>query len=137
MQKNESASASSENNDVPGQLGNARLESGFAIRILPFAVDTAYQVPVAFWFFRHKPVHSPHPEHWVDDLVVQQLRQFLFNFLGSQMLQAKTFALAQPEHFLKRKTARLKNHPETHRAVVGKQYHVRAHFRSRANYVTQ
>lgn len=78
---------------VPRQFGDSRFESGFAIRILSFAVDAAYQVPVAFWFFRHKLVDSPHSEHRVNDLVVQQFRQFLFDFLGSQMLQAQSFAL--------------------------------------------
>lgn len=86
---------------VPGQFGDARLESGFAVRILSFAVDTAHQVSVAFWSLRHESVDSPHPEHRVDDLMVQQLRQFLLDLFGRQVLQTQPFALAQPENVLK------------------------------------
>lgn len=101
---------------APGQFGDARLESGLAVRILALAIDAAHQVTVALGFLRHEPVHPPHPQHRIDDLVVQQFRQLLFDLLGRQVLQAQPFALAQPEHVLEKANA--SNAAERAAAVV-------------------
>lgn len=102
---------------VPGKFCDARFQSGFAIRILAFAIDTAHQITIAFRFFRHEPVHSPHSEHWVDDFVVQQLRQFFFDFLGRQMLQTQSFALAQSENFLEKRNTHTSSIRPTPRSI--------------------